>query len=109
VYALLGGGRSIAQDPQWTAAVGCLGDVVAASITTDGLQLVALGVVRPPPHPRAVTERMCVIGGKPPVTLLRRISGVASVAARGERATVTLDPSTPAGLLFKAQASGRLG
>jgi hypothetical protein len=103
---VLGGGRSIAADPEWTAAIRCLGDVVAASIAPSGGGLRALGVVRPAPHPRAVTERVCVIGGAPPLALLRRAPGVASVAANGEQATLTLDPSEPAGLVFKRLDSG---
>jgi hypothetical protein len=62
--AVLGGGRSIAADPEWAAAIRCLGDVVAASITPKGGHLVAVGVVRPAPHPRAVTGRICRIDGR---------------------------------------------
>jgi hypothetical protein len=109
VRAVLGGGRSIVADPEWKDAVACLGDVVAARIAPSGGRLLALGVVRPAPHPRAVTERVCVIDATPPVAQLRRTRGVARVTARGQQATVTLDPSEPAGLLFKMNESGALG
>jgi hypothetical protein len=81
--AVLGGGRSIAADPEWAAAIRCLGDVVAASIAPSGGQVVAVGVVRPAPHPRAVTGRVCM-------------SGHGVVASR----LVTLSPSAPATQVF---------
>jgi hypothetical protein len=80
--AVLGGGRSIAGDPEWAAAIRCLGDVVAASIAPKGGHLVAVGVVRPAPHPRAVTGRICRIDG------------------RVRSQTITLPPSAPATQLF---------
>jgi hypothetical protein len=83
VQALLGGGRSIAEDPEWAAAIRCLGDVVAARITPSAGHLVAVGVVRPAPHPRAVTGRMCRIDG------------------RVQSRTIMLSPSAPATQVFK--------
>jgi hypothetical protein len=116
VATLLGGGRSVLADPKWTAAVGCLDDVVAASITPRAGGLLALGVVRPAPHPRAVTERLCRVGGGDAATLRSRLTARSQVhsvsvdtAPGVTRATVTLDPRAPAGLLFRMQANGALG
>jgi len=81
--AMLGGGRSIATDPEWAAAIRCLGDVVAASIAPRRGHLVAVGVVRPAPHPRAVTGRICRIDGQ------------------ARRRMVTLSPAAPATQVFE--------
>ncbi len=68
VIAVLGGGRSLAADPAYSAAAGCLGDVVAAAIAPPAslnastpAQLLAVGVRRPPDASAPVVEVLCAI------------------------------------------------
>jgi hypothetical protein len=124
VSAVLGGGPSVTTDAPWAKAVRCLGDVVAASIAPNRGRLLALGVVRPAPHPRSVTERLCLVGNIDVDGIVRSLRGesartrlpatVQAISAepveRGTvRATLTLDPREPAGLLFRLAASHALG
>lgn len=86
VIAVLGGGRSLAADPAYKAAAGCLGDVVAAAIAPPAslnvstpAQLLAVGVRRPPGASAPIVEVLCAVD--PP-------GGNADAQTAGLRATL---------------------
>jgi hypothetical protein len=66
---VLGGGRSLADDPDEAAMAQCLGDVVVAQVTTPpagaaaGVTLVGVGVRRPASPTDRVSEVLCEVAG----------------------------------------------